>query len=203
MATEVGSMSQLIDRLAKTEDPKTISELSREIREGARQVRVKLDDPDAFHYPFTFKKGDAVARIIDEHSIDDQSQGRITDGVYEGTVRPGGPYTVIYTVKTDDGVSYDARDLHLVPVPNRSQLPDKRAILKSIIDRIEPGWHIKKPSPLNPTDIEHQVILQHPDTYKEVSVPLENSLFQDVGQRQKLEHLVREAIQKAAPSPRG
>jgi len=95
-------------------------------------------------------------------------------------------------------VLYDARDLHLVLVSDRSQLPDKRAILKLIIDRIEPGWHIKKPSPLNPTDIEHEAIFQHPETYREVTIALDNSLFRDAGQHQELERLVREAIQKAA-----
>jgi hypothetical protein len=116
MTTETGSMSQLIDKLAQTQDPKTIFELSREIKEGARQVRIKLDDADAAHYPFTFKKGDVVARITDASSIDPQSKGRIIDGIYEGTVKPGGSYTLIYTVQRDDGVIYDARDLHLVRV---------------------------------------------------------------------------------------
>jgi hypothetical protein len=116
MPTETGSMSQLLDKLSKTEDPKQIFELSKEIKEGARSVKIKLTDPEAIHYPFTFKKGDVVVRKLGD-SVDMESKGEIVDGEYEGTVRPGGWYTLIYTVKRlRDGMYYDAKDLNLVRV---------------------------------------------------------------------------------------
>jgi len=117
MATETGSMSQLIDKLSKAEDPKTIFELSREIKEGARQIKIRLDDPNADYYPFTFKKGDKVVDKMGD-SIDLESKGEIVDGIYEGTAKRDGWYTLIYTVKRDkDGRHYNARDLDLVKVP--------------------------------------------------------------------------------------
>jgi hypothetical protein len=116
MPTETGSLSQLLDKLSKTDDPKTIFELSREIKEGSRPVRIRLDDPNAAYYPFTLKKGDKVVSKTGD-SIDPESIGEVVDGVYEGTVKPGW-YDIVYIVKRDkDGLHYHARDLDLRPVP--------------------------------------------------------------------------------------
>lgn len=81
-----------------------------------------------------------------------------------------------------------------------SQLPNKREILQPILDAIELGWTIKKPSPLNPTDIEHLCIFQHAKSRREVEIAFDNSLFQDVGRKAELERLVRHAIRNAKPS---
>jgi hypothetical protein len=117
MATNTtGDMPQLIDKLSKAEDPKTIFELSRQIREGARQITVRLDDPNADYYPFTFKKGDKVVAKAGD-GVDIESKGDIVDGVYEGTATRGGWYTIVYSVKRDkDGAYYSARDLDLVKI---------------------------------------------------------------------------------------
>jgi hypothetical protein len=77
-------------------------------------ARVKIDDPEAAHYPFTFQKGDNVARQNDK-SLDPGTIGEIVDGEFEGS--QSGSYTLIYTVKTfKEGSYYGAKDLGLEKV---------------------------------------------------------------------------------------
>ena len=76
-------------------------------------------------------------------------------------------------------------------------LPNKRDIVQPILDIIESGWIIVKPSPLNPDDIERECIFQHPQSHREVKIGLESSLFLDDGQRDELIRLVRRAISQS------
>ena len=88
------------DLLSKTNDPEKVLELSKEIEKGVRQVRIRITDPEADHYPFIFKKGQIVQRI--DHP---ETRGEVVDGLYEGMARPGGSYSLIYTVKRlTDGI---------------------------------------------------------------------------------------------------
>ena len=78
-----------------------------------------------------------------------------------------------------------------------TSLPDKRAILQPILDEIEPGWTIVKPSPLNPTDVEEECIFQKRDDHKEAQVGIPNRYFQDADQRYKIQPHVESAINNA------
>jgi hypothetical protein len=116
MPTETGSMTELIEKLSKTDDPRGILELAKEINKGSVIVKVKIDDPNAACYPFMFKRDDMVVSKT-ETSIDLDSKGEIVDGEYEGAARPGGSYSIIYTVKRlKDGLYYDAKELGLTRV---------------------------------------------------------------------------------------
>lgn len=116
MPTETGSMTELIEKLSKTDDPRGILELAMEINKGSVIVKVKIGDPNAAYYPFMFKRGDMVVSKT-ETSIDLDSKGEIIDGEYEGAARPGGSYSIIYTVKRlKDGLYYDAKELGLTRV---------------------------------------------------------------------------------------
>ena len=75
-------------------------------------------------------------------------------------------------------------------------LPNKREILQPILDRIERGWHIQKPSPLAPDDVEELCIFQHPPTYREAKVGIPNSLFQDGARQHEIEPVVRRALEQ-------
>jgi hypothetical protein len=80
---------------------------------------------------------------------------------------------------------------------------NKRAILQPMLDKIELGWVIAKPDPLNPCEIETKCIFQHPVGYREVNIAIGNDLFQ-LGKLDDIENLVRPAIQAAEPrSPLG
>ena len=71
-------------------------------------IKVVIDDPDAAHYPFKFRKGDMVALRLDP-----EGKGEIVDGEFEGSLG-GGSYSLIYTVKRlKDGFCYKAKDLEL------------------------------------------------------------------------------------------
>ena len=116
MTTETGSLSQLITKFATTDDLKERLELSEEIKKGSKRIRITLKEPTVDYYPFRFKAGDIVARKV-EDVVDMETKGEVIDGVYDGTIKPGGWYTMIYTVKRlKDGVTYDAQDLNLVAV---------------------------------------------------------------------------------------
>ena len=78
-----------------------------------------------------------------------------------------------------------------------SKLPNKRLILQPILDAIEPGWTIMKPTPLNPTDVDTLCIFQKPADYKQEQVAIDNSYFEDVGERHKIRPLVEAAIRNA------
>jgi hypothetical protein len=116
MATDVTSMSELIQKLSQTKDANTIFEISKEINRASEIAKIKLNDPRAVFYPFTFKKGDIVVQLTD-NGVDLESKGEIVDGEYEGTIGTEGWYTIIYRVRRlKDGILYDARDLHLQAV---------------------------------------------------------------------------------------
>jgi hypothetical protein len=73
---------------------------------------------------------------------------------------------------------------------------NKRAILQPMLDKIELGWVIAKPDPLNPCDIATKCIFQHRVGYREVNIAIGNDLFQ-LGKLDDIENLVRPAIQAA------
>ena len=126
MATVTGSMSELLDKISKTDDPKSIFDLSREIKKGSRSVTIKLDDPNADYYPFIFKKGEKVVSTTGV-TTDVESKGTIIEGIYEGTERPGGSYVLIYTIQRDkDGLLYKARDLDLSRIGEPTERPPEK-----------------------------------------------------------------------------
>jgi hypothetical protein len=80
---------------------------------------------------------------------------------------------------------------------------NKRAILQPMLDKIELGWVIAKPDPINPCDIETECIFQHLRGHREVKIAVGNELFR-LGKLDDIENLVRPAIQAAEPrSPPG
>ena len=46
---------------------------------------------------------------------------------------------------------------------------DKRKALQPVLDSIEKGWQITKPSPLNPSDLETECIFQQHSKGKQAS----------------------------------
>jgi hypothetical protein len=77
-----------------------------------------------------------------------------------------------------------------------SNLPDKRAILQPILDSIEPGWTIAKPSPHNPTDVDNDCIFIHDATYRRARALIDYRHFKD-GNKARIEELVRDALKNA------
>jgi hypothetical protein len=71
---------------------------------------------------------------------------------------------------------------------------NKRTILQPMLAKIEFGWPIAKPDPLNPCDIETECIFQHLVGYREVKIAIGNELFR-LGKLDDIENLVRTAIQ--------
>ena len=55
---------------------------------------------------------------------------------------------------------------------------DKRKALQPVLDSIEKGWQITKPSPLNPDDPETECIFQHrAPGHEQIRIVIDNSLF--------------------------
>src|SRR5262245_16429433 len=55
---------------------------------------------------------------------------------------------------------------------------DKRKTLQPVLDSIEKGWQIVKPSPLNPDDLDTECIFQHRAAgHEQVKIVIDNSLF--------------------------
>ena len=77
-----------------------------------------------------------------------------------------------------------------------AMLVNKREILQPMLDNIEPAWWIKKPSPLDPCDVEYMCIFQHTGDYREATVDIKTELFTD-GKLVEIERLVRVAIANA------
>jgi hypothetical protein len=73
----------------------------------------------------------------------------------------------------------------------------KRQILQRILDAIDPGWQIKKPSPTNPNDPELICIFQKPAQNKEADIPINISLF-----RQRRTDEIRELVALAIRNAR-
>jgi hypothetical protein len=55
---------------------------------------------------------------------------------------------------------------------------DKRKALQPVLDSIEKGWQITKPSPRNPNDLETECIFQHTvKGHKQVRIVIDNGLI--------------------------
>ena len=70
---------------------------------------------------------------------------------------------------------------------------DKRKALQPVLDSIEKGWQIVKPSPLNPDNLETECIFQHTAGHKEVKLAIDNGLFR-LSNVSELQDLVRSAV---------
>ncbi len=81
---------------------------------------------------------------------------------------------------------------------SRVPLPDKRAILQPILDGIEPGWEIVKPTKTDPVNIDALCIFRKPSENKEARAEIVNSYFQDADQQYKIKTLVETAIKAAS-----
>ncbi len=77
-----------------------------------------------------------------------------------------------------------------------SRLPNKRETLQVLLDEIEPGWQIKKPSPVDPYDVEYACIFQKPSEYKEATAWIPNTLFQD-GPLERVREILVDSVRKA------
>jgi hypothetical protein len=78
-------------------------------------------------------------------------------------------------------------------------LINKRTILKSILEKVEPGWNLEKPSPADPCDVDYKCIFQKSSEYKQAEVDIPNELFFDSAHA-AIESLVRGAIKNAKVS---
>jgi len=76
-------------------------------------------------------------------------------------------------------------------------LVNKRQILKNILDKVEAGWSIKKPSPADPCDPEYLCIFEKPSEYKKVEVSIPNELF-DGPDRRAIESILQDALKNRA-----
>jgi len=71
---------------------------------------------------------------------------------------------------------------------------DKRKALQPVLDSIEKGWQIIKPSPLNPDNLETECIFQHRAAgHEQVRIVIDNSLFR-LSNISELQDLVRSVI---------
>lgn len=75
-------------------------------------------------------------------------------------------------------------------------LVDKRRILQPVLDKIEAGWIIKRPSQLNPCDVDYICVFQNPSEYKEATAEISTKLF-DEPDLVTIEKLVRKALKNA------
>ena len=76
---------------------------------------------------------------------------------------------------------------------------DKRKALQPVLDSIEKGWQITKPSPLNPGDLETECIFQHGAAgHAQVRIVIDNGLFR-LSNMSELQDLVRSAVK---PGPK-
>ncbi len=77
-------------------------------------------------------------------------------------------------------------------------LVNKREVLQPMLDKIEPGWSIKKPSPRDPCDVDHTCIFQRlqPGDYREATAAIPNEFF-EMGKLADIEKLVKAAIEHA------
>ena len=73
---------------------------------------------------------------------------------------------------------------------------DKRKALQPVLDSIEKGWQIVKPSPLNPNDLETECIFQHRAAgHEQVRIVIDNSLFR-LSNISELQDLIRSVIKR-------
>lgn len=81
-------------------------------------------------------------------------------------------------------------------VKARQPIINKRVILQPILDKIEPGWLIVKPSELEPCDVETLCILQHMAGRRHTDAGIHNHLYAE-GKLQAIEARLRTAISGA------
>jgi len=76
--------------------------------------------------------------------------------------------------------------------------PNKREILQKILDDMEPGWEIRKPSATNPYDLECLCIFVkfEENNYKEARVDINNFLFQS-NRLDRIKEFVLHAVRNA------
>ena len=71
---------------------------------------------------------------------------------------------------------------------------DKRKALQPVLDSIEKGWQITKPSPLNPNDLETECIFQHRvKGHKQIRIVIDNGLYR-LSNLSELEDVIRSAV---------
>jgi hypothetical protein len=78
-------------------------------------------------------------------------------------------------------------------------LVNKVEILQPILDKIEPGWHIEKPSSVDPCDFAPDCVFQHKVDQRPVTINIDNDLFQH-GKLEQIEKSVRTARLRSATS---
>ncbi len=81
------------------------------------------------------------------------------------------------------------------------RLPNKRAFLRPILDKIEEGWEIQKPSAMDPTDNDFICLFLHPRSGRQARAVLPTNWFRDAGLFPEIELAVRMAIRNAVPPP--
>ena len=71
---------------------------------------------------------------------------------------------------------------------------DKRKALQPVLDSIEKGWQITKPSPLNPNDLETECIFQQTvKGHKQIRIVIDNGLYR-LSNLSDLEDVIRSAV---------
>lgn len=77
-----------------------------------------------------------------------------------------------------------------------NEMTNKRQILQPILDKIEPGWIIKRPSAFNPCDVDYICVFQKPSEYKQAHTDISTKLFEQ-HDLAAIEKLVRKSIKDA------
>ncbi len=70
---------------------------------------------------------------------------------------------------------------------------DKRKALQPVLDSIEKGWQITKPSPLNPNDLETECIFQQTVKGQQVRIVIDNGLYR-LSNLSELQDVIRSAV---------
>ena len=71
---------------------------------------------------------------------------------------------------------------------------DKRKALQPVLDSIEKGWQITKPSPLNPNDLETECIFQHrAPGHEQIRIVIDNGLYR-LSNLSELQDVIRSAV---------
>ena len=70
---------------------------------------------------------------------------------------------------------------------------NKRKALQPVLDSIERGWQITKPSPLNPNDLETECIFHAVNGHKQVRIVIDNGLYR-LSNLSELQDVIRSAI---------
>jgi len=70
--------------------------------------------------------------------------------------------------------------------------PNKRDILRSVLERINPRWEIIKPSPVNPADPDFLCIFRKDWQREKAEIP--SLWYQEEGGREKIEEVLRSLL---------